>query len=75
MVSVLNTYTPTELMIDDVKDSFYEELQRIFYKFPKCNNKIVLGDFNVKVDREHSFKTNNWNECLQEINMIMELKQ
>jgi hypothetical protein len=29
---------------NDVKDSFYEELERVLDKFPKYNMKILLGD-------------------------------
>jgi hypothetical protein len=31
-IIVLNVHAPTE---DDVKDSFYEELERVFDEFPK----------------------------------------
>ena len=41
-------HAPTEEKSDDSKDSFYEELQQIFYRFPKYHMKILLGDFNVK---------------------------
>jgi exonuclease III len=34
-IIVLNIHAPTEDKIDDVKESFYEELERIFDKFPK----------------------------------------
>jgi hypothetical protein len=39
-----------------VKDSFYEELERVFDKFPKYHMKIMLGDFIAKVGREDIFK-------------------
>jgi hypothetical protein len=52
---------------DDVKDSFYEELQRLFDKFPNYHMKILLGDFNAKVGREDIFKPTIGNESLQEI--------
>jgi hypothetical protein len=32
---VLNVHAPTVDKTDDVKDSFYEELERIYNKFPK----------------------------------------
>jgi hypothetical protein len=38
---------------DGIKDSFYEELGRVFDNFPIY---IFLGDFNAKVDREDMFK-------------------
>jgi hypothetical protein len=34
-IIVLNVHAPNEDKTDDVKDSFYEELERIFDKFPK----------------------------------------
>jgi exonuclease III len=55
-VIVLNIHAPTEDKTDDVKNSFYEELERVFDKIPKYFMKIVLGDFNAKVDREDIFK-------------------
>jgi hypothetical protein len=34
-IIILNVHAPTEIKTDDVKDSFYEELERVFVKFPK----------------------------------------
>jgi hypothetical protein len=34
-IIVLNVHAPTEDKTDDVKDSFYEELECVFDKFPK----------------------------------------
>jgi hypothetical protein len=45
---VLNVHAPTEDKKDDVKGSFYEELVRVFDKFPKCHMNILLGDFNAQ---------------------------
>jgi endonuclease/exonuclease/phosphatase family metal-dependent hydrolase len=50
-----------------VKDSFYEELERVFNKFPKYNMAIILGDFNPIVDRENIFKPTIGNESLHKI--------
>jgi hypothetical protein len=50
-----------------VKDSFYEELERVFDKFPKYHMKILLGAFNAKVGREDIFKPIIGNESLHEI--------
>jgi hypothetical protein len=41
-IIVPNVHAPTEDKIDDVKDSFYDELERVFDKFPKCHMKILL---------------------------------
>jgi hypothetical protein len=41
---VLKIDGPTEDETDYVKDSFFEELDRVFNKFPKHHVKILLGD-------------------------------
>jgi hypothetical protein len=64
--------------IVDMKDSLYEELKRIFDKFPKFpkqHMKILLGDFNAKVDRKYIFKPTVGNENLHEIGNDNGLKQ
>jgi exonuclease III len=66
-VIVLNVHAPTEDKIDDVKDSFYNELERIFDKFTKYHMKMLLGDFNAKVGREDIFKPTIGNDSLHEI--------
>jgi hypothetical protein len=43
---------PTEDKGDDIKDSFYKELEEVFDQFPRYHMKILLGDFNAKVGRE-----------------------
>jgi exonuclease III len=55
-IIVLNVHAPTEDKIYDVKGSFYEELECVFNKFPKYHMKILLGDFNAKVEKEDIFK-------------------
>jgi exonuclease III len=64
---VLYIHAPTEDKIDDTKDSFYEELDRVFDNFPKYHTKILLGDFNLKVGREDIFKQTTRNERLHGI--------
>jgi hypothetical protein len=62
-IIVLNIHAPIEDTADDVKDSFCEELERVFDKFPKYYMKILLGDLNAKVGRQNIFKLtigNNW---------------
>jgi exonuclease III len=66
-VIVLNVHAPTEDKTDDVKGSFYEELERVFDKFAKYHMNILLGDFNAKVDREDIFKPTTGNESVIEI--------
>jgi hypothetical protein len=65
---VLNVHAPTEDKTDDVKASFYYELEHMVDKFPKYHMKILLADFNAKVGREDIFKLTIGNGSLQEIN-------
>jgi hypothetical protein len=58
-IMVLKVHAPTEDKIDDIKDSFYEDLEWVFDKFPKYHMKILLRDFNAQVGREDIFKTTN----------------
>jgi hypothetical protein len=66
-IIVLNVHAPCEDKADEEKDSFYEELGRVFDQFPRYM-KIILGDFNAKVGRENIFKPTIGNESLHEIN-------
>jgi ribosome-interacting GTPase 1 len=62
-VIVLNVH---EDKTDDVKDSFYEELEhvRVFDKFPKHHTNISLRDLNVKVVRENTLKQTTEKQAL-----------
>jgi hypothetical protein len=40
VIVVLNAHTPTEGKSDDMKDSFYGELEHVFGKFPKYHTKL-----------------------------------
>jgi hypothetical protein len=66
-IIVLNVHAPIEDKTDNVKDSFYEELKRVFDKFPKYHLKILLGDFKAIVGREDIFKPTIGKESLHEI--------
>jgi exonuclease III len=66
-IIVVNVHAPIEDKRDAVKGRFYEELERVFDKFPKYHTKILLGDINAKVDREEIFGSKIGNECLHKI--------
>jgi hypothetical protein len=51
---------------DDIKDSFYEELEQIFDQFPRYRIKNMMGDFNAKVGMEDIFKPVIGSENLHE---------
>jgi hypothetical protein len=48
-IIVLNIHDSTEDKTDNVKDSFYEELECVFDRLLKYHMKILLGDFNAKL--------------------------
>jgi hypothetical protein len=73
-IIVLNAHAPTEDKINDVKDSFYEELECIFNKFPKYHMRILLGDLNAKLGTEDILKPTMGHETLHKLVMIMELE-
>jgi hypothetical protein len=64
---VLNIRAPTKDKANDVKGSFYKELEHMFNKFHKYYVKMLLGDFNAKVDSEDSFKPTIGSESLHDI--------
>jgi exonuclease III len=66
-ILVVNVHAPTEDKTDDVKNSFCEELERVFDKFTKYHMNILFGDLNAKVGREDIFEPTTGNESLQEI--------
>jgi hypothetical protein len=49
---VLKVHGPMKDKIEDVNDSFYEQLECVFNTFPNYRVKILLGDFNHKVGKE-----------------------
>jgi hypothetical protein len=53
---ILNVDAPTENKIDDMKDTFYKELENLFYKFTKYHMKILSGDISTQVGRRDIFK-------------------
>ena len=68
-IIVLNVHAPSEEKSDESK----EELEHVFYHFPKYHMKILLGDFNVKVGRENIFNRKLGMRVYIRIIMIMVL--
>jgi hydroxypyruvate isomerase len=50
-ITVLNVHAPTEDKTDDVKGSFYEELECVSNKLLKYHMKFLLEYFSAKVGR------------------------
>jgi hypothetical protein len=66
-ITVLNIHAPREDKTNDIKNSFYEELEHVFDKFPKYHIKSLLGDFNAKIGREDILKPTTGNKSLHVI--------
>jgi hypothetical protein len=66
-IILLNVHVPTEDKTDDVKDSFYEELECIFDKFPKYHMKNFIGRFQCQSRHGGLFKATAGNENLLKI--------
>jgi len=61
-------HAPSEEKSYEAKVSFYEELEQVFfYHFPTYHMKILLGDFNAKVERENIFKPTIGIESLHQL--------
>ena len=65
-IAVLYVRAEIKEKSDDSKDRFYEELEQVFYRFPKYHMKIILGDFNTKVEKENIFKPTIGNDSLHQ---------
>jgi hypothetical protein len=63
-------HAPVEDKDDVINDSYYEELEQVFYRFPRYHTKILLGDFNAKVGRENIFKPIIGDESLHEVSNV-----
>jgi hypothetical protein len=67
-IIILNVHTQTEDKIDDIKDRFYEDLERVLDILPKPHMKNLLGGFNTKVGREDILKPRIVNGSFHDIN-------
>jgi hypothetical protein len=51
-ICIINGYAPTDNQDEDVKNIFYEDLERLFDSLPNNCIKIIAGDLNAQVDKE-----------------------
>lgn len=54
-ISIICIHAPTNDTDDEVKDIFYEQLDRAYGSLPAHDMKLVIGDFNAKVGKEHTY--------------------
>jgi hypothetical protein len=66
-INVLDVHAPSGDESDVTKDSFCEELERVFYESPKYHIKILLAVFSGNVRRENISELTVRNEDLHEI--------
>ena len=64
----LNVHAQTWEKSDDSRDSFYEELDQVFYHLTYYRIKFLLGDFYAKVGIHKLFKPTIGNEKHQDTN-------
>lgn len=55
-ITFINLHAPTEEKDNDVKEEFYNEVERVYDACPKHDIKIVLGDLNAKIGKEDQFR-------------------
>ncbi|KAF0753759.1 craniofacial development protein 2-like [Aphis craccivora] len=53
---IVNCYAPTETADCELKDLFYDDLDRVLENIPRESIKIVVGDFNAQVGWENIIK-------------------
>jgi exonuclease III len=55
---IICVHAPIQEKNEEEKDSFYEDLDRLYDDCPKRDIKIIVGDMNAKVGKEDG--TDNW---------------
>lgn len=65
-ITFINAHAPTEDSEECDKDSFYENLEKLYDHAPRHDVKIVLGDFNAKIGKEKAFRPTIGKESLHE---------
>ncbi|XGW34280.1 hypothetical protein V3C99_018265, partial [Haemonchus contortus] len=53
-ITVVQVYAPTEDTSEELKDSFYEQLQDIVDDIPRRDLKLIIGDFNAKLSQDRT---------------------
>jgi hypothetical protein len=66
-IIVPNVHALTEDSTGDINGSFYNEVERVFYKTAEHHLKMLFTDFCAKVGKEHIYKSRTGNESLHDI--------
>jgi hypothetical protein len=59
--TILSVHAPTEENDELFSSSLYDKLNQIHQRIPAHDTKIIVGDFNAKLERECVFKPFVWN--------------
>ncbi|KAJ8417554.1 hypothetical protein AAFF_G00223970 [Aldrovandia affinis] len=51
-VTIVQVYAPTEVVSEEEKDIFYTQLQGVLEEIPSYDIKLLIGDFNAKLDSD-----------------------
>jgi hypothetical protein len=65
-------YASTEDKSDDMKDSFYEEVEHVFNQFVKYYMKMLFGDCNGKVGKK--IFSNQWSGMRVYMKLVMTME-
>jgi hypothetical protein len=55
-LSIICVHVPTEDKSDEVKEQFFEDLQKVYDRIPRHDIVILLGDVNAKTGREDVYR-------------------
>jgi len=55
-ILLINCYAPNEDKSEEIKNAFYEELDKIYDTLPTGKPKIILGYFNAKIGKEEVYR-------------------
>lgn len=61
----ISVHAPTEEKEEELKDQFYEELEKRYDEAPRHDIKIIIGDLNAKVGQEEEFRPTIGTQSLQ----------
>ena len=54
-VTMINVHAPTEDKDIEVKEQFYQQLERVYDSIPGNDVKLILGDLNAKIGKEKEY--------------------
>jgi hypothetical protein len=55
-ISLISVYAPTEDKMEEIKEQFYEDLQKVVDSTPKSDIVIILGDLNTRLGKDNAYR-------------------